>query len=79
MALVETLGRDILLHADIAGGSLRALVTPAEASRLSTGAPVTLGVKLHSWHFFDAETGDRVEPFAALGSDRHGGPVAAVR
>ena len=82
VALVETLGRDILLHADIAGGSLRALVTPAEATRLSTGARVTLGVKLHSWHFFDAETGDRVEPLAAAGTDRpagHGGPVVAVR
>jgi sn-glycerol 3-phosphate transport system ATP-binding protein len=79
VALVETLGRDILLHADVAGSSVRALVTPAEASRLSTGAPVTLGVLPHSWHVFDAETGDRVEPLAAAGTERPGGPVAAVR
>jgi hypothetical protein len=50
-----------------------------EASRLSAGAAVTLGVLPHSWHFFDADSGDRVEPFAAAGAERPGGPVAAVR
>ena len=82
VALVETLGRDILLHADVAGSSVRALVTPAEASRLRTGAAVAVSVHPQRWHFFDADSGDRVEPLAAAGTDRaggHGGPVAAVR
>ncbi|TMF63202.1 MAG: TOBE domain-containing protein [Chloroflexi bacterium] len=82
VALVETLGRDILLHADVAGSSVRALVTPADASRLRTGAAVAVSVHPQRWHFFDAESGDRVEPLAAAGTDRaggHGGPVAAVR
>src|SRR3989442_813173 len=54
VALVETLGRDILLHADVAGSSVRALVTPAEASRLRTGAAVAVSVHPQRWHFFDA-------------------------
>ena len=82
VALVETLGRDILLHADVAGSSVRALVTPAEASRLRTGAAVAVSVHPQRWHFFDADSGDRVEPLAPAATDRsggHGGPVAAVR
>src|SRR5207244_6748131 len=82
VALVETLGRDILLHADIAGSSVRALLTPAAASRLRTGAAVAVSVHPQRWHFFDADSGDRVEPLAPAATDRsggHGGPVAAVR
>jgi len=43
---------------------------------------VAVSVHPQRWHFFDAESGDRVEPLAAAGTDRaggHGGPVAAVR
>src|SRR5256712_834883 len=82
VALVETLGRDILLHADVAGSSVRALVTPAEASRLRTGAAVAVSVHPQRWHFFDADSGDRVEPLAPAATDRsggHGGPLAAGR
>src|SRR3989454_811429 len=80
VALVETLGRDILLHADVAGSSVRALVTPAEASRLRTGAAVAVSGNPQRWHFFDADSGDRVEPLAPAATDRsggHGGPRAA--
>src|SRR2546428_113237 len=62
VALVETLGRDILLHADVAGSSVRALVTPAEASRLRTGAAVAVRGNPQRWPFFHPGTGGRAEP-----------------
>ena len=71
VALVETLGRDLLLHADAAGSKVRALVSPAEASRLQAGAAIALSVRPASWHFFDAESGSRIErPTAAAVVDR---------
>ena len=78
VALVETLGRDILLHADIAGSSVRALLTPAEASRLRTGAAVAVSVRRQSWHFFDAASGHRVDLRAGSDNDPPGEQGAAA-
>jgi inositol-phosphate transport system ATP-binding protein len=59
--LRETLGRDVLLHVEAAGASLLALIDSQEAVAVGPGDDVRLTADHANWHFFDAETGLRVD------------------
>jgi hypothetical protein len=60
--LLENLGRDVLVHIDVAGSNVRALVDPASVDGLGPGASVRVSVPPASWHFFNSETAARIEP-----------------
>jgi ABC-type sugar transport system ATPase subunit len=60
VVLIETLGKDILLHLDVSASKVRALVTPDVALGLHPGAPVNVSVRKDDWHLFDADTGARL-------------------
>jgi ABC-type sugar transport system ATPase subunit len=59
--LCETLGRDVLLHVDAAGSRVLALVQSGDALHTSPGDRVGLNASSDKWHFFDAETGLRLQ------------------
>jgi ABC-type sugar transport system ATPase subunit len=59
--LRETLGRDVLLHVEAAGSTLLALIDSNEAAAVGPSDHIVLSAEPASWHFFDAETGLRVD------------------
>jgi len=67
--LLENLGRDVLVHIDVAGSNVRALVDPASVDGLGPGASVRVSVPPASWHFFNSETAARIEPPAPAAPD----------
>src|SRR5207244_3737040 len=77
--LVENLGRDVLLHVDAQGSMVRALIDPDQALGLGPGVGVGLAAPPASWHFFDAESGARIEPPAAEAAGAAATSAAASR
>jgi ABC-type sugar transport system ATPase subunit len=67
--LLENLGRDVLVHVDVSGSVVRALVDPGSVSGLSPGSRVGVSVPRASWHFFDGNTAARIEPPALVSND----------
>src|SRR5581483_1901005 len=67
--LLEHLGRDVLVHADVAGSAVRALVDPEDVAGLGPGASVGVTVSPAGWHFFDVDSGARFEPPVAIAPD----------
>jgi ABC-type sugar transport system ATPase subunit len=57
--LRETLGRDLLLHVQTEGDTVRVLVDPAELPGLAPGQSVSLSVAPADWHVFAASDGRR--------------------
>jgi ABC-type sugar transport system ATPase subunit len=61
ITLTEPLGRDFLVHLEVGPSSIRALVPAAQGIRLKAGDDVAVRVDPARVHFFDAESGRRVE------------------
>lgn len=57
---IETIGRDTLIRIDSGGTAIRALVDPKH--NLSIGEHIGLGSDPATIHFFDSNTGERLEP-----------------
>ncbi len=67
--LLENLGRDVLVHLEVAASQVRALADPEAVASLGPGTSVGVSVSPASWHFFDADTAVRIEPPGRLAPD----------
>ena len=68
VSLRETLGRDILLHVESNGSRLLALVDSQQGEGIRQGDRVGLSADAEDWHYFDVETGVRLEIAPSMNS-----------
>ena len=68
VALRETLGRDILFHVESNGSRFLALADSQVAEGIRQGDSVGFVADAENWHYFDTETGVRLEVASSAGS-----------